>query len=249
MKITIKRKPGRPAPEGVEIPTCYALRHRHLRSGYVIDGCRCPSTIAAQEADVERKRRSRLRAETARTAARRAVIAAREALSPDQRDREISDCPATRHNHENGRWRAYTLDGCRCPSTVKAYEIRRESSREATRRYRERKREESARRNGPMRVAQFHLGRANRRDAEAIALGYRLGRVSKHTRGMAILMMLRANPWLTEGEIATRLTGSGQPVSSRTVARFVAALKLKMARIGNPLIIMQDTVEHRRQAA
>lgn len=171
----------------------------------------------------------------ARLTVARAVRTAR--LHAEEERREVDDCPAVRHRKSVRGWRE---DGCRCPSTRKAHERQQEVHREAARRYRARRLEErQAARNH---FAPVDLRRADRTDAEAIAQGYRIGRTSIHTRGLAVKMMRQANPKLTDRQVAWKLTAAGQgrwvtkrdtgervyePVSMRQVQRIQAALDWK----------------------
>ena len=192
--------------DGRESQDCPAVRHRHSRDGYRIDGCRCPSTEVAYRRYMD-----------LRNARRRA---AREG-------REIDDCPAVRHRHSR---RGYLEDGCRCPSTVTAIEAYRQDQRR-----RRQARRPSLGDNG----RPLDLALADALDAEAIVQGYRLGaRVDKHTRALAVLMMLRAGDRVTDRQMAWRMTNAGQgrrvaregrapeyePVSVRQVQRMVAEL-------------------------
>lgn len=255
MKITITRSTGRRGArgEGVEVATCPALRHRHSIRGWYADGCRCPSTVAAHERKLERKRLEDARLREAAGPPRQ------RGRRPGPAEREIDDCPADRHRHTVA---GYREDGCRCPSTIKVVDRHREARRETARRFR---RNKLARRRANPGIADFDLKKANRRDAEALVLGYRLGeRVSIHTRGLAVLMMIRRNPRMTDREIAWQLTSGGQgrwithpatgqrehqPVAERQVQRIVAALFIKTARSRRPLVRLHDTVDRSHRAA
>ena len=155
-------------------------------------------------------------------------------------NREIDDCPAERHRHS---YEGYLKDGCRCPSTLKAYARRQETQRAALERHRERA-------NAKRRTSQFDLRRADRIDAEHLAQGYHLrAQVSKHTRALAVQMMIQANPRITDRQIGWRLANAGQvghngkPLSMRQVQRIVATLKQKGQRVGKPLVRVIDGVD------
>lgn len=152
------------------------------------------------------------------------------------RDRELRElreegtCPATRHRHSVRGWEQ---DGCRCPSTVALYEKRRDAARAAR-----------ARRAREAGAGQVDLRLADRRDAEALAVGYRLPRVSRHTRALAVRLMREADPDMTDRQVAWRLTTGGQgrtvtkrtgeqvfePVSVRQVQRIQTTLDWKRPR-------------------
>lgn len=163
----------------------------------------------------------------------RAALAAKRGWTED---RETDDCPAVRHRHSVNGWR---LDGCRCPSTRKAWEQKQELDRCASRRYRLRHG-----RPGPQGMASIDLRKADRIDAESIALGHRMPRVSMHTRGLAVKIMRERQPGLTDRQIAWKLTNAGQgrmvsrngaapvyeEVSTRQVQRIMAALDYKELR-------------------
>lgn len=152
--------------------------------------------------------------------------------------REVDDCPALRHRHSVQGWRK---DGCRCPSTRKAWERKQELEREAARRYRASHVEALY---DPKRFAQCDLRKADRADAESIALGYRLPRVSVHTRALAVKIMRERNPGLTDRQVAWKLDAAGQgrwvtthsgervyqPFSVRQVQRIQAALDRKQLK-------------------
>lgn len=239
MRVTITRRRGRPGPLGdmIEDPACPAWRHRHSMRGYREDGCRCPSTLAVREATLAANLAGKenwpsYQARQARAAQRRAereALEARMAALPErERYREIDDCPAERHRHPRFQWKAYNEYGCRCPSTIKAREVRLESLREANRRLRQRQRQAEKSNHA---YARFSLSKANRRDAEAIALGYRTGKVDRHTIGMAVQMMLEVNYRLTAQQIVWRLDNAGQgPITDRQVQRIIAAIQLKRKR-------------------
>jgi polynucleotide 5'-kinase involved in rRNA processing len=168
-----------------------------------------------------------------RWAPARAVQAARKTLADAVA--EVDDCPASRHRHTVRGWRE---DGCRCPSTRKAYEKQQEVSREASRRYRQRK---IAERLADPNVANVDLRLADRIDAEAIAQGYRMPRADINTRALAVKLMRQANPRLTDRQVAWKLDAAGQgryvttrdgerryeAVSVRQVQRIQAALDWK----------------------
>jgi hypothetical protein len=210
-------------------PSCPAPQHYASAYGYYKLGCICPGALEA----VERKR-------AAVRNYHHAARDARRAAARYERDRtaEIDDCPALRHRHSR---EGYVEDGCRCPSTVKRYERYLEINREATRRYRQRQLEA---RGLATNIAKVDLRKADRTDAEAIAQGYRLTRVSLHTQGLAVKMMREANPSITDRQIAWRLTNAGQgrtiskrggeptyqPVSERQVQRILAALDWKILK-------------------
>jgi hypothetical protein len=232
IKLTIlKPRHNRPVRGyAIEIATCPALRHPHTAEGYRRDGCRCPSTIAAWE---ERKELTRQA-----TARYRAGLPPKEDLLIPRGPRpirEIDDCPAQQHRHS---YEGYLKDGCRCPSTIKSYERRRETQRKASKTYR-------SRRGDPL--MNFDLRKADKRDAEALAMGYRItGQVSKHTRAAAVLLMIRSNPRITDRQIVWKLTNAGQlgytgkPFSIRQIQRTVATLKTKQAAHGQPLLRVVD---------
>lgn len=239
MKVTITRRRGRPGPFGetIEDPACPAWRHRHNRRGYREDGCRCPTTVAVytealahyrSTKDAWPSRQPRLQAREQRAREQAAV----EALPERERYREVDECPAERHRHPSAQWRAHSVYGCICPRTIKALERRREVQRESARRSRERRAEQLKQ---ATHIAKFNLGRANRRDAEAIAQGYRTGKVDRHTVGMAVHLMLKSKPDLTTRQIVWRLDNAGQgPTSDRQVQRIIAALHIKRERKGLP---------------
>jgi hypothetical protein len=209
---------------GIDNPACPAVRHRHLASEYRRLGCRCTLTIQAYEADLELHREAtrRYRSDQPPRMPR---------LHGPRPEREIESCPAERHRHS---YEGYCRDGCRCPSTIKAYDRRKDRQRQL---HRERRKPMS----DPRVIVDFDLRRADRRDAEAIVAGYRLPRASAHTRGLAIKMMLETHPGITDRQIAWRLTAAGQgrmvskkgtppvyeEVSVRQVQRFIAALSYK----------------------
>ena len=214
-----------PTPKGSkyiwsrEIDTCPATRHSHGRKGYLEYGCRCPSTIKAYEAAKEKGRAAQRRY-------------ARGESDPGYRQtrraqREIANCPAQRHRHSHY---GYLHDGCRCPSTIAS----QERWKEAHRQFQQRKvlalRDHS-------RISKVDLRRADWRDAEALAIGPRLGKVSKHTRAMAVRLMLERDPELMDREIAERLNLGGQgPIAIRSVSRIVAAIQLRRQLTGRPLV-------------
>jgi hypothetical protein len=165
----------------------------------------------------------------------RAALATKRGWSDVQ---EVEDCPAVRHRHSVAGW---YQDGCRCPSTRKAWEAKRETDRRAARAYRER-----TGRPGTQTMASIDLRKADRLDAEAIALGHRLPRCSIHTRGLAVKLMRERQPSLTDRQVAWKLTNAGQgrmvskrgappvyeDVSIRQVQRIQAALDFK--KLGHP---------------
>lgn len=220
--------------EGREIDDCPAERHRHSVRGWYADGCRCPSTAKAHDRKLEairqHHRENRSQYKQKRDAERAAARAAVAAIPEHIRNREIDTCSAPRHRHSR---EGYQLDGCRCPSTVARWEAWLDISRRSSRAYRARRTE--ARRRNPD-IADFQINAADRRDAAALAMGYRVvGRVSKHTRGLAIRMMLDHAPTLTTGQIAWRLEAGGQgPVSQRLVQRIINALQIKQDQRGLP---------------
>lgn len=223
LRVVILWPDGRHPRRGIgcEIATCWAVRHRHSDHGYRRDGCRCPSTVAAYEAD--------------KAIHREATRRYRAGLEPEPRrrrgprpQREVETCVAPRHRHS---YQGYVQDGCRCPSTVKAYDRRCETQRAACRAFRQRHAPD----------LDINLRRADRLDAEAIAQGYPIARVDIHTRALAVRMMRTAEPALTDRKVAERLTVCGQgrwitrgtgervyqPVSMRQVQRIQAALDWK----------------------
>lgn len=163
--------------------------------------------------------------------------------------REDPDCPAEWHRHSRA---GYTTDGCRCPSTLDAWQEYRRQVREGQARYQERHRKppasagQPAAREADPSVARVDLRKADRRDAEAIAMGYRLPRASIHTRAMAVRLMRQASPQMTDRQVAWKLEAAGQgrwvvrtggrreyePVNIRQVQRIQAALDWK--RLNRP---------------
>lgn len=247
-------KPGRKGKgEAREDPGCPAQRHRHSMRGWHEDGCRCPSTaatrrdhLAARQSYVPPNRpQPRARQHEFRDAAGRR----RNPLGlflPAETQPEVDDCPATRHRHG---WEGYAEDGCRCPSTVKAWERRREVNRETSRRHRQR---EAQRRQQDPNILVFNLSRADRTDAEAVAAGFLVRqRVSIHTRALAVKLMRERNPIITARQIGWALDRAGQgsirngaiqPVSVRSVMRITAALdRRRIARPTAGLPADQDT--------
>lgn len=150
--------------------------------------------------------------------------------------REVDDCPAEEHRHSVRGWSVF---GCRCPSTRKAWDRKLEHDRQAARLYRQRHG-----RPGHDTMAPVDLRKADRHDADLIAAGYRLPRASLHTRGLAVKIMRDRAPGLTDAQIADRLTNAGQgrmvsrggqppayePVSTRSVQRITFALAFKVLR-------------------
>lgn len=235
------RKKGYIVPrplDGREIDDCPAQRHRHSdRLGWYVDGCRCPSTVAAHEKRLEQKvlQRARSAAEAERRRQERAAEARRIAALPErERYREVDECPASKHHFPGsggGRWRAHSL-GCICPSTIKSWTRRREILNESARRQRDELRRRLATSKA---YAKFHLGWANQRDAEAIAMGYRTGPVDKNTRALAVQMMLDKNPKMTDRQIGWRLEAAGQKGTDvRSINRIVATLNFKRKKRGLP---------------
>jgi hypothetical protein len=204
------------AAEGIEDPACPGRRHRHsVTRGYYQDGCRCPSTLAARDRkrawqtayDVDRGHRSELVARpepfrdcTGRLRDPHGAFLAESTPVPA----EVDSCPADRHAWPGERDRAYTVYGCRCPSTVKAWEARRDRQNQAARR-----RAQAVR--ADKNIASFNLSRADRLDAEAIAQGYPMAvRVPIHTQALAVKMMMQAYPPITARQIAWRLDRAKQ---------------------------------------
>jgi hypothetical protein len=210
------------ASEERESDDCPATRHRKSLRGYYKDGCRCPTTMANHEARLEWQRRYHKVG---------AHVVGPQAPKPPDYGREVDDCPATRHRHSG---LGYRKDGCRCPSTLKAYDRLLEMSRASERRYRQRLKVRESRKG-----TRFDLRLADRLDAEAIALGFRTGKVDKHTRGLAVKMMLDRDPRMTDRQIMWRLrhagqgtTVSGNDLDIRTVTRIVAGVNFTRKRAG-----------------
>jgi hypothetical protein len=236
------RLPGRPPARGFaqEDPACPATLHAHSAGGYR-GGCRCPSTLKAWQVRQAQLDAARERYEDKRRAKRRAEQQERErnreTLDLREPGREVDECPASKHRHDRFGYK----QGCRCPSTIKSYENWLVINRAASERYRQRRKAERER---DKNIAPVDLRKADRFDAEAIAQGYRLPRISMHTRALAVKIMRQANPLLTDRQVAWKLTAAGQgrtvhrgdgttdfePVSMRQVQRIQAALDWKELR-------------------
>lgn len=210
---------GRPIPPERVAATCEAVEHPGTWRGWVRGGrkCTCPDTAVAVEhrrlthAEHERIRLARLREANRR--ARAARLAARE----------DPQCPADAHPKSFNGWE-HSDRTCICPSTLAAVERRRRTSAAASQRAREAHLAALAGPDEARFARQIDLRRADRTDAEALALGYPVvGTVSKHTRALAIKLMLAANPFLEDADIALRLGG----VSRRQVQRYKGALRVK----------------------
>jgi hypothetical protein len=209
---------------GIEIASCPAIEHNHSWRGYLKGRCICPSTLDAYEEHKQQQRAAQARYRAGLPP--RPRITGRVAPA-----REIDDCPAERHRHSH---LGYNQDGCRCPSTIKAYERRLETQRLACRRHREKRQSDT-------RTMQIDLRRADRHDAESLAMGLHTGPTDKHTRALAVLMMIRANPAITDRQLSWRLASAGQtgrggkPISVRQINRIVATLKVKEEAAGRRL--------------
>lgn len=204
-------------------PACPGRRHYASAGGYYQHGCRCPQTVAVVDA-----RRERIRAYHAEHKdARRAAYVPKETDRYSRRDavREIDDCPAEQHRHSIRGYRA----GCRCPSTMKAYDRWRETNARGSKAYRARQKakphETQRTRRDPRSI---DLRRADKLDAEAISYGYRLaGEVSNSTLALAIKMMRARSPEMSDRQVLWRLEASGHPMGSRQLQRVLAVLAQK----------------------
>lgn len=205
---------GSRRPWNRETADCPSDRHSHTRRGYLEYGCRCPSTIAAYEYALQQRRDCQ----------RRYAHGETSSDYPGHRPAaEIDDCPAVRHRHSEV---GYQRDGCRCPSTVKAHDRTLETHRAATRRWAQRELDSR-------KLPKIDLRKANRTDAEAIAFGYLTGKVDKHTRALAVRLMLEAEPQISDTQISWRLAATGQGRhETRTVSRIVASIQHRRRKAG-----------------